>query len=88
MFRKINFSKRLILQISPADKVLRKGHDAIRLLAGRLNLTKKVIDRATITFKSCYENKFLRGRSQDIVAAVCIYSASREEGSSRTIKGN
>jgi transcription initiation factor TFIIB len=73
--------------MSSADKALRTAHDAIRAMAGRINLTKKVTNRAFLIFKHCYEKKCLRGRSQDAVIASCLYIACRKEGSARTIKG-
>ncbi len=81
------FSNALSMQISSADKALRSGHDAIRAVASRIGLTKKVTDRAFLTYKICHEKKCLRGRSQDVIVATCIYVACREEGSTRTIDG-
>ncbi len=75
------------MQTSYADKALRNGHDAIRAMAGRIGLTRKVVDRAFLIFKACSEKKILRGHSQDIIVATCIYTACRNEGSARTMKG-
>ncbi|CAF0904348.1 unnamed protein product [Rotaria sordida] len=75
-----------ISQISSADQALRNGHDAIRAMAARINLTKKVIDRAFLIYKFCYEKKCLRGYSSEAIIGACIYSACRQEGSPRTIK--
>ena len=74
-------------QLSSADKALRSGHDAIRQMAGRINLSSRIINRAFLLFKQCYENKCVRGRSQDAIVATCIYIACRQEGAQRTIKG-
>ncbi|CAF2431892.1 unnamed protein product [Rotaria sp. Silwood2] len=73
-------------QISSADKALRNGHDAIRAMATRMHLAKKIIDRALIIYKQCYEKKCLRGYSSETPIASCIYSACRQEGSPRTMK--
>jgi len=73
--------------MSSADKALRSGHDAIRQMAGRINLSSRIINRAFSLFKQCYENKCVRGRSQDAIVATCIYIACRQEGAQRTIKG-
>jgi len=73
-------------QMSSADKALRSGHDAIRQMAGRINLSSRIINRAFLLFKQCYENKCVRGRSQDAIVATCIYIACRQEGAQRTIK--
>jgi transcription initiation factor TFIIIB Brf1 subunit/transcription initiation factor TFIIB len=72
--------------MSSADKALRSGHDAIRQMAGRINLSNRIINRAFSLFKQCYENKCVRGRSQDAIVATCIYIACRQEGAQRTIK--
>lgn len=72
--------------MSSADKALRNGYDAIRQMAGRINLSNRIITRAFSLFKQCYENKCVRGRSQDAVVATCIYIACRQEGAQRTIK--
>ncbi|CAF0872800.1 unnamed protein product [Adineta steineri] len=73
-------------QMSSADKALRSGYDAIRQMAGRIALSSRIINRAFSLFKQCYENKCVRGRSQDAIVATCIYIACRQEGAQRTIK--
>ena len=73
-------------QMSSADKALRSGYDAVRQMAGRINLSSRIISRAFSLFKQCYQNKCVRGRSQDAIVATCIYIACRQEGSQRTIK--
>lgn len=56
-------------------------------MASRINLSSRIINRAFLLFKQCYENKCVRGRSQDAIVATCIYIACRQEGAQRTIKG-
>lgn len=73
-------------QMSSADKALRSGYDAIRQMASRITLSNRIINRAFSLFKQCYENKCVRGRSQDAIVATCIYIACRQEGAQRTIK--
>ncbi len=75
------------MQTSSADKALQNGRHAIQAMAERSNLTKRVIKRAILIFKDCYENKCLRGYSQDATVAACIYTACRNEDSARTMKG-
>ena len=75
------------LQMSSADRALRSGYDCVRQMAGRINLSNRIISRAFTLFKQCYENKCVRGRSQDGIVATCIYIACRQEGAQRTIKG-
>jgi transcription initiation factor TFIIB len=74
------------LQMSSTDKALRSAYDAIRQMAGHIALSKRIINRAFSLFKECYEKKSVRGRSQDIIVAACIYIACRQEGGQRTIK--
>ncbi|CAF1210604.1 unnamed protein product [Adineta steineri] len=73
-------------QVSSEDKALKTGFDAIRQMAGRISLSTRIIDRACLIYKQCYENKCVRGRSPDAVAAACIYLGCRHEGLQRTIK--
>lgn len=68
------------------DRALREGYQEIRQICSRVNLPKKVIDRAFLVFKECYTNKFVRGRARNTIIAVCIYIACRKEGSGRTIQ--
>ncbi len=75
------------MQMSSADKALKSGHEAIRIMAGRIVLTKRIINQACLIYKLCYEKKCLRGRSQDAIVATCIYVACRKEGSPRSMKG-
>ncbi|CAF1041879.1 unnamed protein product [Rotaria sp. Silwood1] len=78
--------RQMTSQTSSADKALRNGHDAIRAMAAHIHLTKKIIDRAFLIYKHCYEKKCLRGYSPEAIIASCIYSACRQEGSPRTMK--
>ncbi|CAF1085714.1 unnamed protein product [Adineta steineri] len=73
-------------QMSSEDKALKTGFDTIRQMAGRISLSTRIIDRACLVFKQCYENKCVRGYSQDAIAAACIYIGCRHEGAQRTIK--
>lgn len=73
-------------QNSNVDRVLRDAHSDIRQFSSRINLAKKVVDRAFLTYKECYQNKYLVGRARDTIIAVCIYFACRHEGSGRSIK--
>ena len=74
--------------MSSADKALRNGFESIRQMANRINLSRRIINRAFSLFKQCYETKCVRGRSQDAIVATCIYIACRQENAQRTIKGN
>ena len=73
--------------MSSADRALRNGYDCVRQMASRINLSNRIVSGAFTLFKQCYENKCVRGRSQDGIVATCIYIACRQEGAQRTIKG-
>ncbi|CAF3431177.1 unnamed protein product [Rotaria sp. Silwood1] len=73
-------------QSSSADKALKNGYDSIREMAGRIGLSSRIINRACLFFKQCYENQCVRGRPHNAIAAACIYIACRQEGAQRTIK--
>ena len=44
-------------------------------------------DRANNLFKQVSDGKALKGRSNDAIAAACMYIACRQEGVPRTFKG-
>ncbi|CAF1031934.1 unnamed protein product [Adineta steineri] len=73
-------------KMSSADNTLRSTFDVIRQMAGRISLSNRIIHRACSIFKHSHENKCVRGRSQDVIVAACIYIACRQEGAQRTIK--
>jgi transcription initiation factor TFIIB len=73
--------------MSSTDKALRSGYECIRQMAGRITLPNRIINRAFTFFKQSYENKCVRGHSQDAIVATCIYIACRQEHAQRTIKG-
>ncbi|CAF1084933.1 unnamed protein product [Adineta steineri] len=73
-------------KMSSADNTLRNTFDSIRQMAGRISLSNRIIHRACFIFKHSHENKCVRGRSQDVIVAACIYIACRQEGAQRTIK--
>ena len=72
--------------MASTDKALRSGFDCIRRMAARIGLLRRVVDCALSLFKKCYEDKCVRGRSHEAVAAACLYIACRQEGAQRTIK--
>ncbi|CAF1097982.1 unnamed protein product [Adineta steineri] len=73
-------------KMSSTDNTLRNTFDVIRQMAGRISLSNRIIHRACFIFKHSHENKCIRGRSQDVIVAACIYIACRQEGAQRTIK--
>ena len=55
-------------------------------MADRINLPKTITDRANVLFKMVSDGKNLKGRSNDAIAAACLYIACRQEGVPRTFK--
>ena len=55
-------------------------------MADRINLTKTIVDRANNLFKMVHDGKNLKGRSNDAIAAACLYISCRQEGVPRTFK--
>ena len=55
-------------------------------MADRINLPKTITDRANVLFKMVSDGKNLKGRSNDAIAAACLYIACRQEGVHRTFK--
>ena len=55
-------------------------------MADRINLPKTITDRANQLFKMVADGKSLKGRSNDAIAAACLYIACRQEGVPRTFK--
>ena len=55
-------------------------------MADRINLTKTIVDRANLLFKMVHDGKNLKGRSNDAIAAACLYISCRQEGVPRTFK--
>ena len=55
-------------------------------MADRMNFPGSLVDRAKVNFKEAYESRQLKGRSNDAIAAACLYIACRQEGVPRTFK--
>merc|ERR1711868_50463 len=55
-------------------------------MADRINLPGNIVDKAKANFKEVYEGKTLKGRSNDAIAAACLYIACRQESVPRTFK--
>ncbi|CAC5424140.1 TFIIB [Mytilus coruscus] len=72
--------------ISSADRALINAFREIGNMGDRLNLPKMIADRANNLFKQVNDGKALKGRSNDAIAAACMYIACRQEGVPRTFK--
>jgi len=84
-------------QMNSADRSLINGFKEIQSMADRVNIQKCIVDKAKHTFKESVATKSvgkdakdgvtsLRGRSNDAIAAACLYIACRQEGVPRTLK--
>jgi len=72
--------------VSSSDRTLINAFRTISNMADRINLTKTITDRANKLFKTVHDGKNLKGRSNDAIAAACMYIACRQEGVPRTFK--
>ncbi|EDO36932.1 predicted protein [Nematostella vectensis] len=72
--------------MSGADRSLMNAFREISIMADRINLPRKIVDRANQLFKQVHEQKSLKGRSNDTIASACLYIACRQEGVPRTLK--
>ena len=71
---------------STSEKNLLNAFRTISDMADRIHLTKTITDRANVLFKMVSDGKNLKGRSNDAIAAACLYIACRQEGVPRTFK--
>lgn len=72
--------------ISGSDRSLLAAFREITTMASRINLPKTIIDRSSMLFRQVYDQKSLKGRSNDAIASACLYIACRQEGVPRTFK--
>ena len=73
-------------RVNSSDRTLLNAFRTISTMADRINLTKTITDRANVLFKMVSDGKNLKGRSNDAIAAACLYIACRQEGVPRTFK--
>ncbi|XP_077986782.1 transcription initiation factor IIB-like [Glandiceps talaboti] len=72
--------------MNSSDRALLTAFKEIAQMADRINLPKTIVDRTNTLFKQVHEQRTLRGRSNDAIAAACLYIACRQEGVPRTFK--
>jgi transcription initiation factor TFIIB len=72
--------------VSSSDRTLTNAFRSISDMADRISLPQTICDRTNRLFKMVHEGKNLRGRSNDAIAAACLYIACRQEGVPRTFK--
>ena len=68
---------------STSDRTLINAFRTIANMADRINLPKTITDRANVLFKMVSEGKNLKGRSNDAIAAACLYRKVFQEPSRR-----
>merc|ERR1712155_97572 len=73
-------------RVTSSDRTLLNAFRTISTMADRINLPKTITDRANQLFKMVADGKNLKGRSNDAIAAACLYIACRQEGVPRTFK--
>jgi len=73
-------------QTNATDRALVQAFREITSMADRINLTGNIVHKAKANFKEVYEGKTLKGRSNDAIAAACLYIACRQESVPRTFK--
>ena len=74
------------LYFHPHIRALISAFREITAMADRLHLHGKTVDKAKANFKEVYESRSLKGRSNDAIAAACLYIACRQESVPRTFK--
>ena len=68
------------------DKGLKNGLREISTMADRIRLPKIIIDQAQNLFHQVHDEKLIRGRAYDAVAAACLFIACRQEDVPRSFK--
>merc|ERR1719378_739292 len=71
-------------QMNATDRALIAAFREITSMADRLHLEARTVDKAKANFKEVYESRSLKGRSNDAIAAACLYIACRQEAVPRT----
>ena len=72
--------------MNATDRALIAAFREITSMADRLHLEARTVDKAKANFKEVYESRSLKGRSNDAIAAACLYIACRQEAVPRTFK--
>lgn len=72
--------------LRPSDRTLIQAFKNISIISERINLPKRIVDRAKHIFKRVEDGKFLKGKPVDGIIAACIYIACRLERVTRTFK--
>jgi len=72
--------------VASTERALITAFRILANMADRINLPKTIVDRASLLFKKINDGGRMRGRSNEAIAAACLYIACRQEGVPRTFK--
>ncbi len=72
--------------VSSSDRTLINAFRTIAAMCDRINLPRTIMDRANTLFKMVHDGHKLKGRSNEAIAAACLYISCRQEGVPRTFK--
>ena len=72
--------------VSSSDRTLINTFRTISNMCDRINLPRTITERANALFKMVHDGHKLRGRSNEAIAAACLYISCRQEGVPRTFK--
>jgi len=72
--------------VASTERALINAFRILANMADRINLPKTILDRASLLFKKINDGGRMRGRSNEAIAAACLYIACRQEGVPRTFK--
>jgi len=70
---------------SNGKKTLNIAHSEITRLCQVLGISENIKQRGAEIFRECEQYKMMRGRTTTVFSAACLYAASREEGTSKTL---
>ncbi|EPR79275.1 Transcription initiation factor TFIIB [Spraguea lophii 42_110] len=68
------------------ERALINGFNLITAFCERSNISRTIMDKAKVIFKTVETKKILRGKNTEGVVAACIYIACRQQGHPRTFK--
>jgi len=72
-------------QKSNGKKTINIAHTEITRLCQVLGISENIKQRGAEIFRECEKYKMMRGRTTTVFSAACLYAASREEGTSKTL---
>ena len=72
--------------LSSSKRSLVSGFKEIAEMGEKLNSTRPVVEAAQLIFKQIQTKHALRGRSNESIAAACLYLSYRQNGVPRTFK--